>query len=192
WEDVGRYYWNLIRDQLVPDESIRRAANEALTGVDRKDSRGGVGALSEYVVKTPRYVALECGTHGYKPYRVDRVLARRFGDCKDKASLIHAMLEAAGGDSRLLLLRMRHLGEIGQEPASLAPFNHAIAYVPKYQLFLDGTAEFHGTKKLPSADTSASVLVVEPDRPSTFLTTPEATPEDNATALTMKVKLAPE
>src|SRR4029078_4618493 len=138
WEDVGRYYWNLIRDQLVPDESIRRAANEALTGVDRKDSRGGVGALSEYVVKTPRYVALECGTHGYKPYRVDRVLARRFGDCKDKASLMTAMLKVAGVDARMVLLQMRSLGKLDPEPASLSAFNHAIVYVPKFKLFLDG------------------------------------------------------
>jgi transglutaminase-like putative cysteine protease len=40
-----------------------------------------------FVVTNTRYVALEFGIHGYKPYRVDRVLARRFGDCKDKASL---------------------------------------------------------------------------------------------------------
>jgi transglutaminase-like putative cysteine protease len=136
WDEVGRYYWSLIRDQLVPDDSIRRAAESALQGVDRKDTRAVVRTLYEYVVKNTRYVALEFGIHGYKPYRVDRVLARRFGDCKDKASLLHALLEVSGIDSRIVLLRMRQLGTLAPEPASLAVFNHAIIWVPALDWYL--------------------------------------------------------
>ncbi|HTS81071.1 MAG TPA: DUF3857 domain-containing protein [Myxococcaceae bacterium] len=191
WEDVGRYYWNLIRDQLVPDDSIRRAAEDALKGVDRKDGRAVVRALYEYVVKNTRYVALEFGIHGYKPYRVDRVLARRFGDCKDKASLLHALLEVSGIDSRIVLLRMRQLGSIPPEPASLAVFNHAIVYVPSLDWYLDGTAEFHGATELPVSDRRASVLIVEPDGKSRFTVTPEAHPEDNVTDVHLDLALAP-
>src|SRR5262249_8947057 len=140
-------------------------------------------------VTNTRYVALEFGIHGYKPYRVDRVLARRFGDCKDKASLIVAMLKVAGVDARLVLLRMRTLGGLTPEPASLAAFNHAIAYVPALDLFLDGTAEFHGTKDLPSADRVADVLIVEPQGGSRFFVTPEAKPEDNVSVLDLTVAL---
>ncbi|HEY1906630.1 MAG TPA: DUF3857 domain-containing protein [Myxococcaceae bacterium] len=191
WEDVGRYYWALIRDQLAPDDSIRRAADDALKGVDRKDTRAVVRALYEYVVKNTRYVALEFGIHGYKPYRVDRVLARRFGDCKDKASLLHALLEVAGVDSRIVLLRMRQLGAIPSEPASLAVFNHAIVYVPGLDWYLDGTAEFHGATELPISDRRASVLVVEPDGKSRFTVTPEARPEDNVTDVQLDLALRP-
>ena len=192
WEQVGQYYWGLVRDQVIPNDDVKKITAKVLQGVNRKDELAVIRAVYDFVVTNTRYVALEFGIHGYKPYRVDRVLSRRFGDCKDKASLIHAMLQVAGIESRLVLLRMRHLGEIGQEPASLAAFNHAIAYVPKHQLWLDGTAEFHGSRELPPSDRAASVLVVEPDRPSTFLTTPEAKAEDNATSLTMKVQLSPE
>ncbi len=189
WEQVNRYYWGLIRDQLTPNEELKRTVDQALAGVDRKDELAVVRAIYNFVVTHTRYVALEFGIHGYKPYRVDRVLARRFGDCKDKASLIHAMLKVAGVDSRLVLLRMRHLGNIGEEPASLAAFNHAIAYVPKFQLWLDGTAEFHSTTELPSADRLANVLVIEPDGPTAFATTPEAKPEENLTVLHLDVAL---
>ncbi len=191
WEQVGKYYWGLVRDQVIPNDDVKKITAKVLQGVNRKDELAVVRAVYDFVVTNTRYVALEFGIHGYKPYRVDRVLARRFGDCKDKASLIHAMLQVAGIDSRLVLLRMRHLGELGAEPASLAAFNHAIAYVPKFQLFLDGTAEFHGSKELPSSDRAASILVVEPDKASTFFTTPEARAEDNVTQLTMKVQLNP-
>jgi len=192
WEQVGRYWWGLVRDQLLPNEELKRAVELALKGVDRTNERAVVSAIYNFVVSHTRYVALEFGIHGYKPYRVDRVLARRFGDCKDKASLIHAMLKVAGVDSRLVLLRMRHLGAIGAEPASLAAFNHAIAYVPNLDLFLDGTAEFHGARELPGADRAANVLVVEPDGVSRFFTTPEAMADQNVTTMTLDVQLKPD
>ena len=191
WDEVGRYYWSLIRDQLVPDDSIRRAADTALQGVDRKDTRAVVRTLYEYVVKNTRYVALEFGIHGYKPYRVDRVLARRFGDCKDKASLLHALLEVSGIDSRIVLLRMRQLGSLPPEPASLAAFNHAILWVPALDWYLDGTAEFHGATELPVPDRRANVLIVEPDGKSRFTTIPEAQAEDNVTDVQLDLSLRP-
>jgi hypothetical protein len=79
------------------------------------------------------------------------------------------MLKLAGVDSRLVLLRMRHLGTLPSEVASLAAFNHAIVYVPKLDLYLDGTADFHGSRELPSADRVANVLIVEPDGSSRFI-----------------------
>jgi transglutaminase-like putative cysteine protease len=189
WEQVSRYWWGLVRDQLTPNDELRQTVEKVLTGVDRKDDQAIIRAVYNFVVANTRYVALEFGIHGYKPYRVDRILARRFGDCKDKASLIHAMLKIAGVDSRMVLLRMRNLGYIGEEPASLAAFNHAIVYIPKYDTFLDGTAEFHGARELPSADRRATVLIVEPDGTSTFRVTPEAKYEENLTRLTMDVTL---
>ncbi|MBU8899030.1 DUF3857 domain-containing protein [Corallococcus sp. M34] len=192
WDQVGRYWWGLVRDQLQPNAELKATVEQVLQGVDRKDELAVVRAIYSFVVTNTRYVALEFGIHGFKPYRVDRVLARRFGDCKDKASLIHAMLKVAGVDSRLVLLRMRNLGTLDAEPASLAAFNHAITYVPKFDLYLDGTAEFHGAKEMPSADRVANVLVVDPDGKSNFLVTPEAKAEDNATQLSMDVALRPD
>ncbi len=192
WEQVGRYYWGLVRDQLTPNDELKKAVDTALKGIDRNDTQKVVAALYGFVVTNTRYVALEFGIHGYKPYRVTQVLARRFGDCKDKASLISAMLKVAGVDSRLVLLRMRHLGTLSPEVASLAAFNHAIVYVPKLDLFLDGTAEFHGSRELPTSDRVANVLIVEPDGVSRFLTTPEAMPDDNLTIMKLAVTLKPD
>ncbi|HZH04675.1 MAG TPA: DUF3857 domain-containing protein, partial [Myxococcaceae bacterium] len=192
WEQVGRYYWGLIRDQLAPDDELRKTVAQLLKNVDRKNPEAVTRALYQFVVSHTRYVALEFGIHGYKPYRVDRVLARRFGDCKDKASLLYAMLKVAGVDSRLVLLRMRHLGRLDMQPASLAAFNHAVVYVPSLNLYLDGTAELHGARELPVSDRAANVLVVEPEGRSEFLTTPEATPEENLTHLSLEVALTPD
>jgi hypothetical protein len=97
-----------------------------------------------------------------------------------------------GIDSRLTLLRMKRLGSIAEAPASLAVFNHAILYVPKYKLFLDGTAEFHGSGELPGDDRGAEVLVVEPEGGSKFFRTPEASPADNSDETRIAASLSPD
>ena len=149
-----------------------------------------VAALHAFVVTQTRYVALEFGIHGYKPYPVDQVLERRFGDCKDKASLTHALLASVGIESRLVLLRMSHLGAVPDAPASLAVFNHAILRVPSLDLWLDGTADHSGTGEIPGADRGATVLVIEPDGPPRFGRLPLARPEENRSETAVAFRLA--
>ncbi|HEX9399992.1 MAG TPA: DUF3857 domain-containing protein [Anaeromyxobacter sp.] len=230
WDDVARFYWGLVREQLHPSEEVRRTAariaDEALGvvrggpaprparangksnghgvspqpasfspppgGWDPATKRLLVSAVYGFVVSQTRYVGLEFGIHGYKPYRVDDVLRRRFGDCKDKASLMHALLEALGIDSRLVLLRMRRLGRIAEAPASLAVFNHAILWVPELDLFLDGTASWTGSRELPGEDRGAVALIVNPDAPPRFLVVPDARPEENRTESRFEIGLAPD
>jgi tetratricopeptide (TPR) repeat protein/transglutaminase-like putative cysteine protease len=189
WDSVGRYYWGLVRDQLTVTDEIRATLKELTARLPPKDERAIIRAVYDFVVSRTRYVGLEFGIHGYKPYKVTQVLSRRFGDCKDKASLIHALLEAAGIDSRLVLLRMRRLGAIGAEPASLSIFDHAIAYVPKYDLWLDGTAEHYGSRELPVEDRGATVLVIEPGGGSKLGQIPFGKPEDNLTRSEYEVAL---
>ncbi|HEX8908985.1 MAG TPA: DUF3857 domain-containing protein, partial [Anaeromyxobacteraceae bacterium] len=200
WDDVARFYWGLVREQLVPTAEVRRTAQRLAAEARAERRRRGlpaagdelavIQAVHRFVVTSTRYVALEFGIHGYKPYRVDQILDRRFGDCKDKASLTHALLEALGIDSRLVLLRMRRLGRMPARPASLAVFNHAILYVPKHELWLDGTAAYSGSRDLPSEDRGASVLVVNPGAPARFTTVPEGRAEDNLSESRYQVALA--
>jgi hypothetical protein len=71
-------------------------------------------------------------------------------------------------------------------------FNHAILYVPKHKLFLDGTAEFHGSAELPGDDSGAEVLVVEPGGGSKFFRTPDAMPADNLDETRIAARLQPD
>jgi hypothetical protein len=216
WEEVNRFYWRLIREQLRPGAEVRATARRIAEAVrarrggplltaaaegegaplaapaDRETRAALVQAAYDFVVSQTRYVGLEFGIHGFKPYRVEQVLARRFGDCKDKASLLYALLDALGIESRLVLLRMRRLGRLPEQPASLAVFNHAILYVPELDLWLDGTAAYSGSRDLPAEDRGATVLVVNPDGPPRFGTIPEARPEENRFESTLEVALAPE
>jgi tetratricopeptide (TPR) repeat protein len=171
--DVGAWYWRLIAEQLKPDDTIRAAAEaEVPTRLRRRMSDlDKVRAIHAFVVGQTRYVGLEFGIHGFKPYKVSQVLSRKFGDCKDKAALMVALLGEVGIDADMVLLRTRRGGLLAADPPSLAGFDHAIAYIPKLDLYLDGTAEFSGVDELPSQDQGVPVLRIGP-RGAVWATTP--------------------
>jgi tetratricopeptide (TPR) repeat protein len=158
WDDVAKWYWGLSRDQLVPDDEVRALVDRVTKGLGTE--RDKVRAVYDYVVQKTRYVALEFGIFGFKPRRASQTFARGWGDCKDKAALIVTMLRVAGIPAHMVMVRSALRGDFPTDPASLAPFDHAIAYVPSLDLFLDGTAEYSGSGELPALDRGSLALVV--------------------------------
>jgi cellulose synthase operon protein C len=187
WQEVGRWYWSLVSDQLQSDPSIKKAAADVTDGLHSDADK--VRALHRFVIEKTRYVGLEFGIHGYKPYPVSQVLLRRFGDCKDKALLLVALLREQGIESELVLLRSRRAGLVDSQPASLAIFDHAITYVPRLDLYLDATAEFAGMSELPSQDQGVMVLRVGWGK-TTLATTPVLPASANRAVRVWKVALS--
>ena len=163
WDDMGRWYWGLVKDQFTADDEVRRRALDITK--DAKDEKAKVRAIYDFVVQKTRYVALEFGIHGFKPYRCAQIFARGFGDCKDKATLIVTMLKELGIPSTIVIVRTGHKGDFDMEPASLAPFDHAIAYVPSLDWYLDGTAEFTGSSELPTMDRGSLAIQINEGKP---------------------------
>jgi len=163
WDEMGRWYWGLVKDQFIADDEVRKRAQEATKGLSTE--RDKVRAVYNYVVQKTRYVALEFGIHGFKPYRCAQIFARGFGDCKDKATLIVTMLKELGIPATIVIVRTGMKGDFDTAPASLAPFDHAIAYVPSLDLYLDGTAEYTGSLELPAMDRGALALQINEGKP---------------------------
>lgn len=157
WEQLGSWYADLVRPQFALDQALQDELARITNGLHSDKEK--ISAIQEFVLRSTHYVALEFGIYSYKPYPVTQIYARRFGDCKDKASLMIALLRAAGIEAEIALVRTRSLGDVVAEPASIAVFNHAIVYVPKYELWLDGTAEYSG-RELPLEDQGALSLTV--------------------------------
>jgi len=189
WEELGRWYAGLIKDQFAPDDEMRKAVGELTEGLS--DTRAKVEAIHGFVLQKTRYVGLEFGLHSYKPYAAPKVLTRGFGDCKDKATLMASLLALAGVDSRLVALRTRNAGRLPDFPASLASLNHAILYVPELDLYLDGTAEFAGPGELPTGDQDVPVLLIDPSAgEASRARTPRYRADDNFTEQVRAVTLA--
>ncbi|HEX6274714.1 MAG TPA: DUF3857 domain-containing protein [Polyangiaceae bacterium] len=174
WDDLGRWYWGLVKDQFDLDDETRALAQKITK--DKKTDLDKVKAVYEWVTRNTRYVALEFGIYGYKPRRCVQTVTRGWGDCKDKATVIVTLLNELGIPATFVVVRTQMKGAFNTKIASFAPFDHAIAYVPSLDLYLDGTAEHTGIYELPRMDIGAVVMHV--DKGKTKITTIPVPPPD--------------
>lgn len=156
WKDLGRWYWGLVRDQFDLDDETRKLARKI--AAQKQTPLEKVKAVYDWVVSNTRYVALEFGIYGYKPHRCVQTVARGWGDCKDKATVIVTLLKELGIEATIVIVRSGLRGDFDSKIASLSPFDHAIAYVPSLDLYLDGTAEYTGSSELPALDAGSMAL----------------------------------
>jgi transglutaminase-like putative cysteine protease len=187
WKQLGTWYADLVRPQFALDQALESELERIIKGLH--SDREKIAAIQEFVLRRTHYVALEFGVYSYKPYPVSQIYARRFGDCKDKASLMIALLRAAGIEAEIALVRTRSLGDVATDTASIALFNHAIVYVPKYELWLDGTAEYAG-HELPLEDQGALALTVNLSGAAQVRHVPMSRAADNYTKHTIHGELS--
>ena len=190
YDEIGKWWWNLVEEQLIVNDEIRKTVRELTEGLDSK--RAKVEALHNYVVRNTRYLHVGLGVHGWKPYRTTQCFKNKYGDCKDKASLLKVMLEEVGIPTNLVLVRTRRLGKVDESPASMHVFNHAIDYIPSLDLFLDPTAEFNGTTELTPMDQGAQALIVKDGGEAELTRLPIDEADDNLLEQKMEVDLSGE
>ncbi len=124
WRDMGAWYDNLSRDSLVMTDDLSAKATE-LTA-EASDTWAKVCALADFVQREIRYVSIQIGIGGFKPHPASSVLRNRFGDCKDKATLMAALLVTLGIPSHYLIVHTDRGSVTSDSPVSLYSFNHAI------------------------------------------------------------------
>jgi hypothetical protein len=123
-------------------------------GSDREKAK----RLYDWVRKNIRYVAIYAGLESWVPHLASQVLADRFGDCKDHAVLLDALLNAVGIESVPVLIQndLTHYTLPGV--ASNHFFNHMISYLPGLDLYLDSTSPFAEFGRLPDPNQGKQVL----------------------------------
>lgn len=160
WAEVDRRYRDLLADRDAPTAALEELAR---TWGGEGDARTVLGRLYAGVAHRTRYVGLEFGVRSFLPARPAVTLARGYGDCKDKATLLIALARARGIDAHLTLVRSRPAGAIAARPASFAVFDHAIVYLPGLDRFVDPTVDRNDPWTLPPGDQGAKAFVVGVD-----------------------------
>ncbi len=105
WQNIGEWYKGLSKDRLVATPEITAKANELAAG--KPDFYDKTEAIAEFVQKQVRYFAIEMGVGGYQPHYAGDIFHNRYGDCKDKATLLSAMLSSVGVHSALMMVDHR-------------------------------------------------------------------------------------
>jgi hypothetical protein len=123
WRELGTWYQNLTLDRRTASPDIQKKVAEL--SASAPTALGKIQALSSFVQTDIRYVAIELGIGGLQPHSATEVFTHRYGDCKDKVTLLSAMLKEIGVDSHYLIVNTMRGVVTESAPVGL-DFNHVI------------------------------------------------------------------
>lgn len=176
WSSVVAAYRQLAEAHIEPDKV------KSLLPPGSSDRSATIERIVAKLHKDIRYTGIEFGEAALQPAPAAEVLKRHYGDCKDKAAFLVAMLRAAGIPANLALLDTGPGLDVNPDLPGMNEFDHAIVYVPApaagEPLWIDATADYSQVGTLPSADSGRLALVIA-DGTTTLTPTPEAKPEDD-------------
>ena len=158
WEAVGVWYQGLIagRDAVTP--ALQAKADE-LTATAKTDT-DKVRALYEYVSQHNHYIGVDFGIGRFQPHSAMEVLTNQYGDCKDKHTLLAALLRAKGFQPSAVLIGLGI--EMNEKVPMPGAFNHLITVVEVdgAPVWLDATTEVAPYRMLLSVLRDKQALVV--------------------------------
>jgi transglutaminase-like putative cysteine protease len=139
YEELGRAYWAEASKRAAVTPEIQAVADEITAGI--ADKRAQAAAIDHWIKSNVRYVAIYLGSGRVVPNDAATVLKNKYGDCKDQASLMAALLAAKGIGSEFVLVNGGNAHSLDLPP-TLAALNHVIIYLPDFGMYDDPTASF--------------------------------------------------
>lgn len=194
WGDFREWYRSAVRGFTEPDDQVRRLAEKLTAGKKTRDEK--LKVLFEFVADDIRYVNFVSG-EWWLPNRPQELLARRQGDCDDKAILLISLLKVCGIEATEVLVQTRYTAQpslMRSEKAAIPVFDHGIAYLPgkagEPGIWLDATSPESRLGPLPSMDARTVALFID-EGPAKIIETPASSPDDHGIDATWTIKLSP-
>lgn len=156
WNELGVKMWDGFGAKIDQTDSIVELANRLTKD---KSNDEAARAIYNWVTKNIHYIAVYFDeSAGVIPHKASKVLENGYGDCKDNAVLMIALLQAAGIEAKPVLIQAGN--EFFTYPLPNADqFNHAIVYIPSLNTFADPTSEFSSFGILDSYLSNKFVLI---------------------------------
>ncbi len=137
WQEVGEWYRAFSAPPAAATDALRAQAEEITRGAKSPEEQ--IQELYSFVSTRIRYVGIDFGVGRYRPHLATEVLANQYGDCKDKDTLLEALLHTKGFTTAPALIGANL--EMVSELPSPGFFNHVITTVtlPSGKLWMDAT-----------------------------------------------------
>jgi hypothetical protein len=192
WSAFRAWYGEAIRGFTEPDAQVRDLAAKLTRGKTSRQAK--LEALFDFVADDIRYVNYVSG-EWWLPNRPQQLLARREGDCDDKALLLITLLKASGIDAEEVMVQTRLTGQpsiLRARGVAIPLFDHGIAFLhgPAGDTYLDATSPQSRLGPLPSMDARAVALRL--DGPAEIVQLPSSSPEDHGVGATWTIALHPD
>jgi transglutaminase-like putative cysteine protease len=204
WHEIGAWYLGLTRGRREASAEIKQKVAELTASAPTLLDK--MRALATFVQSDIRYVAIELGIGGLQPHPATETFNHRYGDCKDKVTLLSAMLKEIGVESYYVIINTERGSVTATTPPNL-DFNHAILAIalpagvdtatlwarithPKLGqiLFFDPTDELTPLGRLSGALQSNYGMLLTPDG-GELLALPQLSADSNGIERTAKMTL---
>ncbi len=143
WGDIAQWGRALFAQNGAGAALDQKASEIRAASSDRKAQ---LLAALDFVQKDIRYFGTEIGIGTHRPTAPDKVIEQRFGDCKDKVTLLVALLRRLEIEASPVLVSTWLRGRFDAQLPSPLAFDHVIARVDLdgTRYWLDGTRNFQG------------------------------------------------
>ncbi len=170
WQEIGEWYAGLAKERSAVTPEIQAKVNELIQGKTTDEEK--IEAIYNYVSTQVRYIGVDFGVGRYQPHSAETVLDNQYGDCKDKHTLLAAMLKAAGYDAWPALIGSSM--KLHAEIPTPAQFDHVITVVqlPSGPIWLDSTPEVTPFRMLMPQIRDKMALVIPANGEPTLMRTP--------------------
>lgn len=164
WDDFARWHnQSLLKDRDQLSESTRLRMNQLVSGID--DPKEKVKRIYEYMQKRTRYISVQVGIGGWRPFPAEQVDKLGYGDCKGLSNYTKALLNAVNIPSYYTIVDSGPYGQDLIEDFVCLQGNHIILSVPieDEMLFLECTSQTNPFNFLGKHTDNRKVLMITPE-----------------------------
>jgi transglutaminase-like putative cysteine protease len=190
WKTYGAWYGKLYNglDELPDDRKafFRNLVKNA--GSDREK----IALIYNYLQKNFRYVSIQLGIGGLKPFSADFTDKKKYGDCKALSNFMRAALKAVDIKSYVAIINAGYNSEpVDREFPSDFTLNHVILCVPqpKDSIWLECTSQTIDFGVLSTFTENRNALLIT-EEGGVLVPTPVSRSNENRLNLTTTVNLA--
>jgi len=126
WTDMGKWEDGLEQGRREASAEIKQKVAELTAGKTAQLEK--MRALSQFVQRDIRYVAIQLGIGGWQPHPAPEIFTHKYGDCKDKATILSTMLKEIGVTSYYVSVNTER-GTVTPATPATRWFNHQILAV---------------------------------------------------------------
>ncbi len=129
WKNFGEWYKKVyLKTSVLPEDRklfYASLVKEAKTGADK------ARILYNYLQNNMRYVSIQLGIGGLKPFPASFVDNKKYGDCKALSNYLKSALDAVGVKSNMVIIEGGTTPGIVREDFPAHYFNHVILCIPQ-------------------------------------------------------------
>jgi hypothetical protein len=150
-----------------------------------------IRVLYDYMKKNMRYVSIQLGIGGFKPFTASFVDSKKYGDCKALTNYMRHMLKVVGIESYPALINATYDSPPVDESFPANKFNHVILCVPQKvdSIWLECTSNFNASGFLGSFTENKKALLLTPNG-GVLVSTPKSNAKNNRLISKTEIEIA--